>query len=127
MNELDEKIKKMVQSVKLNVPEDQFMDKLKQLKLDKSVQKIKSRRFWPVIATAASLVMVVFLFVFFYLIKSPINQKRSWDSIQFSTFNKSHNSKIVIRSIHVNKQPAKTFYFQSKNKDKVIIWVQKNI
>ena len=130
MKKLDKKIKKMVQSVRLDVPanmEDKFMDELNQLNLDESVQKIKHRRIWPVIATAASVILAVVIFVFLYLIKTPVNKKSDRDLIQLSDLIRFQKSRIEIRSVRINNKPAKTFYFQSKEKNKVIVWIQKNI
>lgn len=34
------------------------------------------------------------------------------------------NSEIVVKSIRIENRPAKTFYFQSEDADKVIVWVK---
>ena len=38
----------------------------------------------------------------------------------------AQDKKIIINSVTVENRPAKTFYFQPENKDRLIIWVKKN-
>lgn len=37
----------------------------------------------------------------------------------------AQDKKIIINSVTVENRPAKTFYFQPENKDRLIIWVKK--
>ena len=128
MKKMDKKIKRLVQSVRLDVPRDsenQFMEEFTRVEPERLQKKNKHHTFWPGFVAAASFVIVAVLFFFSFFNKSANHQNNSQDLIQYSELNQSQNGKIVVRSIRAYNQPARTFYFQSKDKDKVIIWIQK--
>ena len=128
MNKLDKNIKKWVQAVKLNVPEDtknKFTEEIHQIEPVKSGKKARYYWFWPAFATAASLLIVVVLFFSFYFNKTTNKQDNKKLIAQSLGKEKKQSRKVIIRSVRIENKPAKTFYFQSKNKDRIIVWTQK--
>lgn len=129
MNKLDKNIKKWVQEVKFNVPEDiknKFTEEIYQIEPVKSGKKARYHWFWPVFTTAASLlVVVVVLFFSFYFNKTTSKQYNKKLIAQSPGVEKEQSRKIIIRSVRIKNKPAKTFYFQSKNKNRLIVWTQK--
>lgn len=82
---------------------------------------LKTRRI-PVIAwkwrlglTGAALLIIIILLPFLLHRGSGIDPESTGIT----------SKKIVVKSLRIENRPAKSFYFQSKDRDKIIVWVQK--
>ena len=116
MKRVDKEIKKRVQSVRLEVPqriEKQFLTELAASQPLESKRPKSRVRYWPVLVVAASLILIVgWLFI-------------GKQFFQNQSGNDTAKQQVFIRSVQINGKPAKTYYFQSKDKNKLIVWTQK--
>ena len=115
MKRIDKEIKRKVKSVRLEVPQHVEEHCLTQLSSSHPLEPHNApsiTRFWPLLALAASLILVVgWLFI----------QKVFLPSAGTPNM---RQEQVFIRTIDINGKPAKTYYFQSKDKNRVIVWTQ---
>ncbi len=113
---IDKEIKKRVQAVELDIPNDlekKFMKELNHMSVTPGLPHTKKRSlfFMGALATAASFLLAAFLLVstLFYKTPTPNNVE----------------DEVFIDSASVEGMPANTYIINSKDPDMTIVWIEK--
>ena len=115
---IDKEIKKRVQAVESDIPDDlekTFMKELSRLSMASEPPARRRRRsllFMGALATAASFLLAAFLLVSTLFHKAP-------------TPNNVEDDEVFIASASVEGMPANTYIINSKDPDMTIVWIEK--
>jgi len=128
MKKKDKQIRNLVQMIDLSVPKD-FTDKLKRESPESEIEipagKRQSPWSWARAAFAATI--AIGFAVSLILIIGPATPPSAEGILIKQAGTGKGEQNIIIRSIKVNNKPAKIYCYQSKNRDRLIIWTQKSI
>jgi hypothetical protein len=113
---IDKEIKKRVQAVESDIPNDlekKFMKELGHISMTPGLPNRKKRSlfFMGALATAASLLLAAFLLVSTLFHKTPIPKHVEDD--------------VFIESASVEGMPANTYIINAKDPDMTIVWIEK--
>ena len=114
---IDKEIKKRVQAVGLDIPNDlekKFMKELNHMSVIPGLPHTKKRSLFIMgaLATAASFLLAVFLSVSLLFYKTPV-------------INNVEEDEVFIDSTSVEGMPANTYIINSKNPNMTIVWIEK--
>lgn len=62
-----------------------------------------------------------------FLLLPYLSDKKATTPIPGDILSTKKNQKIIVKSVKMENQPAKTFFFKSNHPDRLIVWVQKKI
>lgn len=117
LENIDKEIKKRVQAVESDIPNDlekKFIKELNHMSVTPGLPHTKKRSlfFMGALATAASFLLAAFLLVSTLFHKAP-------------TPNNVEEDEVFIDSASVEGMPANTYIIDSKDPDMTVVWIEK--